>query len=160
MPQLFDSGSGEVTAEIQGAKPKGADVISAAAALAGVPTGEAMARGGLPKTRIGRPVRPSPQCHEAPENGRESGQNYIKAAPGEATRVFMATAGIFERRRKNKIAAIASVIFCLVAGTITLDLMGYIEIQGWDLSTALLQSRIQTSTVPSNALKKNSSRPT
>ena len=48
MPQLFDSGSGEVTAEIQGAKPKGADVISAAAALAGVPTGEAMARGGLP----------------------------------------------------------------------------------------------------------------
>ena len=44
----------------------------------------------------------------------------------------MATAGIFERRRKNKIAAIAhgSVIFCLVAGTITLDLMGYIEIPG------------------------------
>jgi hypothetical protein len=58
-------------------------------------------------------------------------QNYITAAPGEATRVFMATAGIFERRRNNRIAAVVgSVMFCLIAGTVTLDLMGYIEIPG------------------------------
>lgn len=128
----------EITADITAEKTNPVDVISAAAALAGVPTGQAVSRGGFAR-KTG--------SHDSPEDGDldpnlmkplrmgvNPDQSYIKAAPGEATRVFMATAGIFDRQRKNRIAAVVgSLVFCLVAGTVTLDLMGYIEIPGFGL---------------------------
>lgn len=60
------------------------------------------------------------------------------APPGEQTRVFMATAGIYKRRRQNMISAIVGTI--LVAGfatIIALDFMGVYTIPGMGLAYEL-----------------------
>jgi hypothetical protein len=54
---------------------------------------------------------------------------YLDAPPGESTRVFMATAGIYKRRRTHQIAAgigiLASVI---IVGVVSLDIIGVVQI--------------------------------
>lgn len=55
--------------------------------------------------------------------------SYVNAPPGESTRVFMQTAGIYKRRRVNKVAAvIGSAVAVVFAGVVALDLAGVIEI--------------------------------
>ena len=57
--------------------------------------------------------------------------NYLQAPPGESTRVYMATAGIYKKRRNNRIAAvIATVVVLLIAGFIVMDQQGLIVLPG------------------------------
>jgi len=59
---------------------------------------------------------------------------YLDAPPGESTRVFMATAGLYRRRRTHRTAAVLGVIFFVtLVGVITLDIMGTLEIPGMGL---------------------------
>lgn len=58
-------------------------------------------------------------------------QAYLNAAPGESTRIFMATAGIYKRRRLHKIAAIvASIVFLCLGTLVGLDISGKFVIPG------------------------------
>ncbi len=53
------------------------------------------------------------------------GEAYQTAPPGEATKVFMATAGIYRRRRNQKIAAlVAAICLVILASMVGLDLAG------------------------------------
>jgi predicted Zn finger-like uncharacterized protein len=61
-----------------------------------------------------------------PPNGYD-----VDAPPGESTRVFMATAGLYKRRRVHRIAAAAGVLFTLFLITIlSLDILKVIELPG------------------------------
>ncbi|MEZ4271301.1 MAG: AgmX/PglI C-terminal domain-containing protein [Myxococcota bacterium] len=59
---------------------------------------------------------------------------YLQGPPGEATRVFMATAGIYKRRRMHRVfAVVASIALTLLVSIISLDIAGVIEIPGMGL---------------------------
>jgi predicted Zn finger-like uncharacterized protein len=61
----------------------------------------------------------------------EVNQDYVAAPPGESTRVFMATAGIYKRRRTHRIAATTGILLSvLLVGTVSLDIVGVIQIPG------------------------------
>jgi len=61
-------------------------------------------------------------------------QAYVNAPPGESTRVFMATAGIYKRRRRHQIAAVISVVVAaMLVGIVSLDIMGKIQLPGMGL---------------------------
>ncbi|MEK7703356.1 MAG: AgmX/PglI C-terminal domain-containing protein [Myxococcota bacterium] len=56
---------------------------------------------------------------------------YVNAPPGEATRVFMATAGIYRRRRQNKVVGTAvGLMLAGLAITVALDVAGVYTIPG------------------------------
>jgi len=56
---------------------------------------------------------------------------YLDAPPGESTRVFMATAGLYKRRRTHRIAAaVGIVITILVMAIVALDIMKVVELPG------------------------------
>ncbi len=56
---------------------------------------------------------------------------YYNAPPGEATKIFYATAGIYKRRKNHKIAAIAiSCAFALLVTFIVCDANGWIQLPG------------------------------
>jgi len=58
-------------------------------------------------------------------------QAYVNAPPGESTRVFMATAGIYKRRRTHRIAATIGILLSVaLVGTVSLDIVGVIQIPG------------------------------
>lgn len=84
------------------------------------------------------PVHPSPTPAASspaplPSSAAEASQqaNYLEAPPGEATRVFMATAGLFKRRRNHRVAAVAGVISTLLlAGVVGADIAGIWQIPG------------------------------
>ncbi|MEE8410216.1 MAG: AgmX/PglI C-terminal domain-containing protein, partial [Myxococcota bacterium] len=57
--------------------------------------------------------------------------NYFNAPPGESTRIFMATAGLYRRRRTHRIAAVCGILFSLVLVTVvSLDITGIYQIPG------------------------------
>lgn len=61
----------------------------------------------------------------------QNNPDYLQAPPGESTRVFMATAGIYKKRRNNRIAAvIAFFVVLLIAGFIVMDQQGLIVLPG------------------------------
>lgn len=67
--------------------------------------------------------------------GTLPGGDYHEAPPGEQTRVFMATAGIFKRRRNNLISAVVGIVVVLaLGGIIALDVMGIYTIPGMGLA--------------------------
>ncbi len=133
--------------------------IAAAVDLAGEPTGERMGRddisspgeamsqessdpfGSLDAPFGGpRDVDDELESHREAFNEQEElrplpGGEYHDAPPGEQTRVFMATAGIFKRRRNNFISAVIGVlVVLLLGGVIALDVMGIYTIPGMGLA--------------------------
>ncbi len=57
--------------------------------------------------------------------------SYFDKPPGESTRVFMATAGLFRRRRTHRIAAVIAVLVCAaLVAVVSLDVLGYVELPG------------------------------
>lgn len=61
----------------------------------------------------------------------DTGPDYFQAPPGEATRLFMATAGIFKRRRNNRIAAgVAALAVAALGVLIYGDVTGLYQIPG------------------------------
>lgn len=69
--------------------------------------------------------------HPASDEKAGSAPAYHDAPPGEETRVFMATAGIFKRRRNHIISAFIGVaVLGAVGGIIALDVMGIYTIPG------------------------------
>ena len=67
-------------------------------------------------------------------NAANPDKEYINAPAGEATRVFMATAGVFDRQRKRKRAAIiSSIVGTILTSIIMLDLFGIYTIPGFGL---------------------------
>lgn len=77
---------------------------------------------------------PDPPSLLGPGGGPQSNPDYLHGAPGEATRVFMATAGIYKRRRNQKLAAALGGVFVVSLATIiTLDLTGVYTIPGMGL---------------------------
>ena len=92
--------------------------------------------GGL-GARVAEAMGGKPHVHTddpSPPSVALSGEAYLAAPPGEATRVFMATAGIYQRRRKNRAAAIigAATTAFLIA-VIMGDVTGFYEIPGMGL---------------------------
>lgn len=74
------------------------------------------------------PAAPAEFSQEVRQQG-PSDDAYVQAAPGEATQVFMMTAGIFRHRRNTRLAAIgASIATVLLAAIIVGDLTGVIAI--------------------------------
>lgn len=68
-----------------------------------------------------------------PPGGAEDG--YHDAPPGEHTRVFMATAGIYQRRRRNKFWGVFwTLILLVVGGGIGLDVAGIYKIPGMGIA--------------------------
>jgi hypothetical protein len=60
--------------------------------------------------------------------------SYLNAPPGESTQVFMATAGLYRRRRTHRVAATAGILLSLLlVGIVSLDIIGLIEIPGMGL---------------------------
>ncbi len=124
------------------------DLVSAAMALAGKPTGKTLSRRGGRATKIDNaetqddiPGATNPAYafggdslgeHAAPLVAEEpQDKTYHKAAPGEATRVFMATAGIYKRRRQQRLAAVAAGVFMLLASAfIAGDVTGVFVVPG------------------------------
>ena len=108
------------------------DSFSALSALSGAPTGESMSRDGFVSSLAGgaggKLVRGSTS------NAANPDKEYINAPAGEATRVFMATAGVFDRQRKRKRAAIiSSIVGTILTSIIMLDLFGIYTIPGFGL---------------------------
>jgi predicted Zn finger-like uncharacterized protein len=63
--------------------------------------------------------------------GAQGSEDYQNAPPGESTKVFMSTAGLFRRQRNNRIAAVtAGAVLAFVIGIISLDLAGAYTIPG------------------------------
>ena len=57
-------------------------------------------------------------------------ENYVQSAPGEATRVFMLTAGIYKRKRNARIAGIAAAVLVGIAALVLLaDMTGIIKVR-------------------------------
>ncbi|MEL6545677.1 MAG: AgmX/PglI C-terminal domain-containing protein, partial [Myxococcota bacterium] len=135
--------------------------ITAAMELAGEPTGEGMSRAdtagldeplseqlsldgadpfGSLDAPFGAPTEDrfdTAGADEFPveELGPPPGGDYHDAPPGEQTRVFMATAGIFKRRRNNMISAVVGTLLVLaLGGIITLDVLGIYTIPGMGLA--------------------------
>jgi predicted Zn finger-like uncharacterized protein len=129
------------------------DSEGALAALVGEPTGDTLSRDdgatlnefepfdptlettppppGLPPVLADAAAHTDPKLR-GPMANRDA--EYLEAAPGEATRVFMATAGLFKRRRMHRTAAIVGgVVATLLVGVISLDLAGFIEIPAMGL---------------------------
>ena len=64
----------------------------------------------------------------------EINQSYVNAPPGESTRVFMATAGIYKRRRTHRITATVGILVSVIlVGVVSLDIVGAIQIPGMGL---------------------------
>jgi len=108
------------------------DSFSALSALSGAPTGESMSRDGFVSSLAGgadgKLLRGSTSAAANPD------KEYINAPAGEATRVFMATAGVFDRQKKRKRAAItSSIVGSIFACIILLDLFGIYTIPGFGL---------------------------
>jgi hypothetical protein len=62
------------------------------------------------------------------------GAGYYASPPGEATRVFMATAGLYRRRRTHRIAALAGVLFSMtLVAVVSMDILGVFSIPGMAL---------------------------
>lgn len=56
---------------------------------------------------------------------------YMSAPPGEATKLFMTTAGIYKRERNNRIAAVvAGFVVVALFGFAALDIVGAIQVPG------------------------------
>lgn len=75
----------------------------------------------------------APRQAPPPEHSGGGGElpGYLEAPPGEATRVFMATAGLFQRRRRHKAAAITGIfVTLLLLAVIAGDVTGLYEIPG------------------------------
>lgn len=134
--------------------------VDAAAALAGIPTGEGMSRdtsaaasralaeadpfgadkeqddsdspfGGMSMDG----VEGSIDGISPPDDGTPKEEGYFDAPPGEHTRVFMATAGIYQRRRRNKISAVVgTIVFLALAVIIGLDVAGIYTIPGMGIA--------------------------
>lgn len=69
--------------------------------------------------------------HPASDEKAGNAPTYHDAPPGEETRVFMATAGIFKRRRNHIISAFIGVaVLGALGGIIALDVMGVYTIPG------------------------------
>ncbi|MBI5509558.1 MAG: zinc-ribbon domain-containing protein [Deltaproteobacteria bacterium] len=61
----------------------------------------------------------------------EVNQAYVNAPPGESTRVFMATAGLYRRRRTHRVAAAVGILVSVtLVGVVSLDIVGTIQIPG------------------------------
>ena len=108
------------------------DSFSALSALSGAPTGESMSRDGFVSSLAGgadgKLLRGSTSAAANPN------KEYINAPAGEATRVFMATAGVFDRQKKRKRAAIiSSIVGTILTSIILLDLFGIYTIPGFGL---------------------------
>ena len=108
------------------------DSFSALSALSGAPTGESMSRDGFVSSLAGgadgKLLRGSTSRAANPD------KDYINAPAGEATRVFMATAGVFDRQKKRKRATIiSSIVGTIFTGIILLDLFGIYTIPGFGL---------------------------
>jgi hypothetical protein len=62
------------------------------------------------------------------------GAGYYASPPGESTRVFMATAGLYRRRRTHRIAALAGVLFSMtLVAVVSMDILGVFSIPGMGL---------------------------
>lgn len=65
------------------------------------------------------------------DSGEDFDPSYLTAPPGEETRVFMATAGIYRRRRQQNMASVAAAVVALALTTfIVMDVTGYIVLPG------------------------------
>ncbi len=54
---------------------------------------------------------------------------YLNAPPGESTRVFMATAGIYKRRRFHQAATVIGILVSvLIVAVVSLDILGLVQI--------------------------------
>lgn len=75
------------------------------------------------------PAIPSPAS-----SVKDNRDAYLSAPPGQATRAFMTTAGIYAARRNKRIFAVtAGVILVSLAGLVIADLLGAIKIPGMGL---------------------------
>lgn len=108
------------------------DSFSALSALSGAPTGESMSRDGFVSSLAGGAA--GKLVRGSTSNAANPDKEYINAPAGEATRVFMATAGVFDRQRKRKRAAIiSSIVGTILTSIIMLDLFGIYTIPGFGL---------------------------
>lgn len=126
------SGAAEPVKEELDDNRQTSDSFSALSALSGAPTGESMSRDGFVSSLAGgadgKLLRGSTSAAANPD------KEYINAPAGEATRVFMATAGVFDRQRKRKRAAIiSSIVGTIFTSIILLDLFGIYTIPGFGL---------------------------
>ncbi len=105
---------------------------------------------------------PAPALPQAAAQAAQD-ESYLDAPPGESTKVYLSTAGLYRRQRNNRIAAaVASGALVLLVGVISLDLSGVYTIPGMglvydvtgmrdpnlDRAVARVESQLEDSTLP------------
>lgn len=81
-------------------------------------------------TKLNRSAPHDPTSLERPSSLDDSA-DYLTSSPGQETRIFMATAGIYRRRRMQKIAGVTGgIVTAALATFVVLDLTGAVQLPG------------------------------
>lgn len=71
---------------------------------------------------------------DPPSTHIEHGNGYYEAPPGESTRYYIATAGLYKRRKNHLVAMVITLMACaVVVGILSLDILGLVELPGMGL---------------------------